>query len=120
MVLLSFFNMPKESIREQWRRISATLPFSEVMNEPSMCEPSSTISLEQMVRDYSRGILHSSRVGYYDNGEEVEDPTEPEDISEVFEYEQKLRSRKRTPAKVPDQVPPADPAPEKSMEDPAE
>lgn len=109
--------MAKESIRELWRKISATLPYSEVMNEPSMCEPSPTISLEQMVRDYSRGILHSSRVGYYDNGEEVEDPTEPEDISEVFEYEQKLRSVKRTPAKVPDQVPPADLVPEKSPDD---
>lgn len=81
-----------------------------------MTEPSPSISLEQMVRDYSRGIVHSSRVAYYDNGDDIEDPTEPEDISEVFDYAERIRKRK--PSKAPDQVPLADPEPSKNPEPP--
>ena len=109
----------KESLRIKWRALSASFPFAEAMNEPSMTEPSPSISLEQMVRDYSRGVIHTSRVGYYDNGEDVpEDFHEPEDISEVQEYEASLRSRRRKPAPpVPPVEPPA-PEPEHTGRNP--
>lgn len=103
---------------------SRTFPYAEQMSEPSMTEPSPSISLEQMVRDYSRGIVHTSRVGYYDNGDDIPDDFhEPEDISEVHEYEASLRSRRRKAApSAPPVEPPApefDPKPQDSPE-PAE
>lgn len=110
----------KESLRAKWRALSATYPFSEVMNEPSMTEPSPSISLEQMVRDYSRGIIHSSRVSYFDDGEEVPDDFhEPEDISEVHESEPSLPSRRRkTTPPAPPVEPPA-PEPDPKPQEPA-
>lgn len=109
----------KESIRAKWRAVSATHPFAEVMDQPSMCEPSPSISLEQMVRDYSRGIIHSSRIGYYDYGEDIpEDFHEPEDISEVHEFEAKLRSRRRKSLSSDPPVEPLAPESDSKSQDP--
>lgn len=53
---------------------------------PSMVEPCHNLSLEELIRDYTRGIVHTERVAYYDDGDGVPDePIQvPSDISEVI------------------------------------
>ena len=42
--------------------------------EPSMVEPVHNLSLEEILRDYSRGIVHTfNRTPYYDDGDDVPD-----------------------------------------------
>lgn len=52
---------------------------------PSMVEPCHNLSLEELLRDYTRGIVHSERQAFYDDGEDVPDepPFVPHDLSEA-------------------------------------
>lgn len=45
---------------------------------PSMVEPCNNLSLEQIVKDYSRGIMHPTLQGMYDDGDDV-----PEFVDEL-------------------------------------
>lgn len=56
----------------------------EFFDAPSMCEPVHNLTLEEIVRDYSRGILHRSRTPIYDDGDDVEETEDPEDLVDVL------------------------------------
>lgn len=63
------------------RKVSENVEFG-----PSMVEPCHNLSLEELIRDYTRGIVHTERVAYYDDGVDVPDEpiVVPSDISEVM------------------------------------
>lgn len=65
---------------------------------PSIVEPCHNLSLEEIVRDYSRGIVHSQREGLYDVGDDVPDIYEQHYIedSPTF-YEQPHNQRFSAP-----------------------
>lgn len=48
---------------------------------PSMVEPCNNLSLEQIVRDYSRGILHPSLDALYDEGDDI--PDDMQDLADL-------------------------------------
>lgn len=115
------------SIREEWAANAATLPYSEGPFPPSMTEPSTLIPLEQLVRDYSRGVVHlEGRQAFYDGvGDEITELHEPEDISELdlpespFTVVPKLRKlvrAKPAPEAVPEPKPANDPDPKDAPE----
>lgn len=45
---------------------------------PSMVEPCNNLSLEQIVKDYTRGIVHPSLNAMYDEGDDI-----PDDMQEI-------------------------------------
>lgn len=65
---------------------------------PSMVEPCHNLSLEELVRDYTLGIVHSERPAMYDDGDDVpDDPVEtPTDLSEVGDFAPSARSASRS------------------------
>lgn len=65
---------------------------------PSMVEPCHNLSLEELLRDYTLGIVHTQREALYDEGNDVPDepPFEPDDISEVVDLEFPARSASRS------------------------
>lgn len=56
----------------------------EFFDMPSMVEPVHNLTLEEIVRDYSRGILHPSRTPLYDDGEDITEVDEVDDIVDIF------------------------------------
>lgn len=56
----------------------------EIFDAPSMCEPVHNLTLEEIVRDYSRGILHPSRTPIYDDGDDIVEVEDPEDLVDVL------------------------------------
>lgn len=53
--------------------------------EPSIVEPVHNLSLEEILRDYSRGIVHTTRTPFYDEGDDVPDDLEEfDDIVDIF------------------------------------
>lgn len=56
----------------------------EFFDAPSMCEPVHNLTLEELVRDYSRGILHPSRTPIFDDGDDIVEVEDPEDLVDVF------------------------------------
>lgn len=77
---------------------------------PSIVEPCHNLSLEELVRDYSRGIVHpeSSAIydSDYDDSDEIREVNVPEDISEVlqpaFSSEAKPRTKRSEAGKPSD------------------
>lgn len=75
-------------------------------NLPSMTEVVPQLSVEEIFRDYCRGVLHPARPGIYDpvESDEVEDVFEPEGIEDFDLYEKPVSA----PApKEPDNKEPA-------------
>lgn len=56
----------------------------EFFDAPSMCEPVHNLSLEEIVRDYSRGILHPSLTPMYDDGEDIQEVDPIDDLVDIF------------------------------------
>lgn len=52
----------------------------EHFTEPSMVEPCHNLSIEEILRDYTLGIVHSTRQALYDPGDSLESVDIPEDI----------------------------------------
>lgn len=53
--------------------------------EPSIVEPAHNLSLEEILRDYSRGIVHTTRTPLYDEGDDVPDDLEEfDDIVDIL------------------------------------
>lgn len=61
----------------------------EVITMPSMTEDSHILSLEQLVKDYSRGIVHNEcyRQAYYDDGDDMTPITDYEDMTDIYRPE---------------------------------
>lgn len=57
----------------------------EFFDAPSMCEPVHNLTLEELVRDYSRGILHPSRTPLYDEGDDIIEVEPLEDLVDVYD-----------------------------------
>lgn len=57
----------------------------EHFTEPSMVEPCHNLSIEEILRDYRLGIVHSTRKdALYDEGDGVEELELMDDISDVM------------------------------------
>lgn len=56
----------------------------QTFTEPSMVEPVHNLSLEEIIRDYTRGITHSFREGLYDSGDEVVAIDNYDDITDLI------------------------------------
>lgn len=79
--------------------------------EPSMVEPVHNLSLEEILRDYSRGIVHTfNRTPYYDEGDDVpdDDLLDIEDFSDLLSDEPEVSPE---PPKEPEPEPAPDPSP---------
>lgn len=70
--------MEKKMRKPFYLAISPTQFEGETEFGPSMVEPCNNLSLEQLVKDYSRGILHVELNGVYDDGDDI-----PEDMNEI-------------------------------------
>lgn len=107
-ILQSFKDMAKEEIRLKSRVewLQEEDP-GFTFTEPSMVEPVHNLSLEEILRDYSRGIVHSfSRQPMYDEGEDL-----PEDLEEVEDFSDFFQEPASPAGEAPaPQVPPEDPA----------
>lgn len=57
----------------------------EFFDMPSMVEPVHNLTLEEIVRDYSRGILHPSRTALYDEGDDITEVEPLEDFVDVYD-----------------------------------
>lgn len=57
----------------------------EFFDAPSMVEPVHNLTLEEIVRDYSRGILHPSRTPLYDEGDDITEVELFEDFVDVYD-----------------------------------
>lgn len=75
--------------------------------EPSMCEPVHNLTLEEILRDYSRGIVHTfARTPMYDEGEDL--PDDPvQEFDDIVDFLPDT-SESLTPE------PPADPEPDQA------
>ena len=62
---------------EDWAKGDLNL---EHFTEPSMVEPCHNLSIEEILRDYSLGIVHSTRQALYDPGDSMDQVDIPEDI----------------------------------------
>lgn len=91
----------------------------QTFTEPSMVEPVHNLSIEEILRDYSRGITHTFREGRYDEGDEVEPVAEMEDFVDLLPTSSPLPdpSETETEPKAQDYKEPSDP---KEQEDPQE
>lgn len=80
----------------------------EFFDMPSMVEPVHNLTLEEIVRDYSRGILHPSRTPLYDDGEDIQEVDEVDDIVDIFpNSEQKLSPAGAEKVEESSKTPPA-------------
>lgn len=64
-----------------WRNGNKT---GETFTEPSMVEPVHNLSIEEILRDYSRGITHSTREGFFDDGDEIVAVDNYDDITDFI------------------------------------
>lgn len=82
----------------------------EHFSEPSMVEPCHNLSLQEIVRDYSLGIVHPSRrVAYFDDGDDMDQVDVIDDVLDFVDNDShSLRLQ-------PEEVPQEDPAPEPSL-----
>lgn len=81
---------------------------------PSMCEPVHNLTLEEIIRDYSRGIVHTTRQAFYDDGEDVHDVEDFEDVVDLVVPEDispnlELGSSQAPEENVPEKETPSDP-----------
>lgn len=67
-----------------------TDPQAEHFDAPSMCEPVHNLSIEEIVRDYSRGIVHNFGPVYYDEGDDIEEVPRFEDLTDLESSENPL------------------------------
>lgn len=67
-------------------REKALLYKGEVNHAPSMTEDAHILSLETLVKDYTRGIVHNEcyRQAFYDDGEDIEPVNVPEDLTDLY------------------------------------
>lgn len=78
----------------------------EHFTEPSMVEPCHNLSIEEILRDYTLGIVHSTRRGMYDPGDSMDLVDMPEDFVDFMPETHPLSfqelSQDETPEKVPE------------------
>lgn len=83
-----FCNKTGNKFFRDYRRYLCSFDNGEVNNEPSMVEITHNLSLEQIMNDYCRGIVHSEleRNGIYDadDNEEFEEPDFITDIVDLM------------------------------------
>lgn len=78
---------------------------------PSMCEPVHNLTLEEIIRDYSRGIVHTTRQAFYDEGDDVHDVEDFEDVVDLVGSSDPIsEASPAPPALDPDPAPENDPA----------
>lgn len=73
-------------------------PIPEGPFGPSMVEPCHNLSIEELLRDYTRGITHTERDAFYDDGDDVQEVQVYNDIAELE------NSKPAMPAKTVDEV----------------
>ena len=107
-VLQSYSDMPKE-IKSLGNHGTWCYDYleekGEVFTMPSMCEPVHNLSIEEILRDYSRGIMHPSRTPIYDDGDDITEVEPLEDLVDVWDIStspQILDSQKVEPSDSPD------------------
>ncbi|QCS36683.1 hypothetical protein [Capybara microvirus Cap3_SP_612] len=67
-------------------RTSSKSRIGEINYAPSMTEDAHLLSIEQIVKDYSRGILHPefNHSAVYDDGEEISNVQNYDDLTDLF------------------------------------
>ena len=71
----------------------------EKFTEPSMVEPVHNLSIEEILRDYSLGITHTTRQPMYDKGDDL--PDQPiEVLEDIVDFHPGYH-----PLQVPDDLP---------------
>ena len=93
----------------------------EHFTEPSMVEPCHNLSIEEILRDYSLGIVHSTRQALYDPGDSMDSVDIPEDIVDFMPETHPLSFRELDQDDTPSPVsgndtPPLENLPEGSSE----
>lgn len=84
--------MEKKRPKPYYQAISTTFD-GESEFGPSMVEPCNNLSLEQIVKDFSRGIVHPSMPAMYDDGVDI-----PEEMNEISDFTDLHEANPRTPA----------------------
>lgn len=78
-------NITYPSVRSQWNEAEK---HSEHFDMPSMVEPVHNLSLQEILENYSRGILPvSQRQAFYDDGDDITPVQDYDDISEVVDHQ---------------------------------
>lgn len=86
----------------------------EFFDAPSMCEPVHNLSLEEIVRDYSRGILHPSLTPMFDDGEDIQEVEPIDDLVDIFPNFEPRPSKSLAPIVEETPTPAAIPEPDAS------
>lgn len=81
----------------------------EHFTEPSMVEPCHNLSIEEILRDYTLGIVHSTRHAMYDPGDSLDPVDMPEDFVDFMPETHPLSFQ--DPSEYPDKETPEEKLP---------